>query len=241
MRGNTPTAEVLRVMGAKGQLDQVVSLTERTIGAQVATDEPVHFGGTAVVFQYLNALLRHRHDLGKFVVVFFEEMPASNPDATNEVLGDLFRSIAMFFISLNRPGAARGAVSWMIRLHETMDSTEAPAKHFHDSLVKALIPIAQGLPRAAKDGVQRIVNDIEFEAREYSADLASIERLAKNWLLILKCAVGDTEDLHELAVWVANNDASDDRREAAKKLGASSSTSRARLARKQITKELRGR
>jgi Na+-transporting methylmalonyl-CoA/oxaloacetate decarboxylase gamma subunit len=231
---------MLRALNAQGLHGKVVDTTERAVEAQTEENKSARFEGVGVVFQYLTALLRHRGQLGKFVTTFFEEMPAGNKEATPEVLGDLLRSIALYFVALNRPRAARGAISWAIRLHETVPS---PAKHFHDSLVKELVYWAQGRPGVAKDKVQVVVNEIEAELRPFTGELCSIERLSKWWLLLLKSFVGDTEKLSALAEWVAGNDASPERRQAAETLDASTSNLRMlkRVAKREIEKELRGR
>lgn len=235
-----PSAEVLRALSAQGYHGRVVRTTEQAVEEHTAQNQPVRFGGVAVVFQYLTALLRHRGQLGKFVIIFFEEMPADNKEATFEVLGDLLRSIALYFVALNRPRAARGAVSWAIRLHETVSSS---AKHLHDMLVLALTYWAEGRPGVAKDKVQVVVDEIEAAPRPFTGELCSIERLSKWWLLLLKSFVGDTEKLSALAEWVAGNDASPERRQAAETLGASSTNLHMlrRAAKREIVKELRGR
>jgi hypothetical protein len=234
------TAGALWALNAKGLHGKVVDTTERAVEAQTEENKSARFGGVAVVFQVLIALLRHRGQLGKFVTIFFEEMPADNKEATPEVLGDLSRGIALYFVALNRPRAARGAVSWAIRLHETVSS---PAKHLHDTLVMELTYWAQGRPSIAKDRVQVVVDEIEAAPRPFTVEFCSIERLSKWWLLLLKSFVGDTEKLSDLAEWVAGNDASHERRQAAETLDASSSNLHMlrRVAKREIAKELRGR
>jgi hypothetical protein len=233
------TPEALWALNAQGLHSRVVDTTERAVEAQTEENQAVRFEGVGVVFQYLTALLRHRGQLSKFVIIFFEEMPAHNKEATFEVLGDLLRSIALYFIAYNRPRAARGAMSWAIRLHQTVPS---PSKHFYDKLVMELVSLAQGRPGAAKNKVQAVVDEIEAEPRPFATELNSIERLSKWWLLLLKGASGDTDDFTTLADWVAHNDASNERRRAAETLAACSNTrALIKLANKEIKKELRGR
>lgn len=245
--------ELLRRLTAEGEYPAARKAAERFLQHRISSNLVPRFQRPGTIYQYTKTLSRlGEHE--KALSLRFSDL-TDWPGFTDELKGDWHRDgHARFYLAKGNVPAARGAVLEAMKLH-----VPGTPKHLLDELVLAIVHLAQNRPEVARRDVEAVITKMkgvksaeriallkaEAENTQMPDELEllhnfdPVERIANWWLLLLKCLTQPDEDVSGLASWVATHDASERRQRQALELRDNSGKTRARHARRIISKEIK--
>ncbi|HMR72665.1 MAG TPA: hypothetical protein PKD68_01510 [Candidatus Saccharibacteria bacterium] len=222
----------LRQLNAQGDYRETVKIAEAALDRICSVKGIRRFSNPAVTYQHITALMRLGH-LEQAMQLRWSDMPEWK-DFTPEMLGDWYRDgHARYFLSRGEIPAARGAMRDAMKLHQYGTS-----KYLLDELLLAQIFVAMNMADYAKGQIKAILDKLKKIDDQRRHEFASVERVARWWLLLTQSMTGDDDYAHS-ADWVADHDASYRRKKQAQQLLEALNKHRARLAKKFADKEIR--